>query len=195
MSNTRFHVLAPFYSLARRPVQGVARYLVIAALAGAGVTVSPSPAHAASSTTCTGSSTVNYSPGLTNTPQTVTWTEADTYSSCTSTDPSLTAGSSSPVTITLSGASCNGGGVFSSVNYTINWNNSQSSTVTLTATDVIIGATEQVTAVGTVTSGLFTGGTITIVWLYPILNPLLCATPQGVTSQSGTVALQITVAP
>jgi hypothetical protein len=95
----------------------------------------------------------------------------------------------------LSGASCNGAGVFPPASYTISWNNSQSSTMTLTATDVIIGATEQVTAVGTVTSGEFTGGEVTIVWLYPVLNPLLCMTSQGGTSQSGTVALQITVVP
>jgi hypothetical protein len=49
--------------------------------------------------------------------------------------------------------------------------------------------------VGTVTSGQFTGGTVTIVWVYPVLNPLLCLTSQGVTSQSGTVAAQITVVP
>ena len=64
----------------------------------------------------------------------------------------------------------------------------------MTFTDVDISGTEQVTGVGTVTSGEFTGGTITIVWLYPVLNPLLCLT-SGVTSESGTVTLQITVVP
>ena len=172
----------------------LSRCLAIAVLVVAAVSVSASSAHAASSTTCTGSSAISYSPGLTNTPQTVNYSETDTYSSCTSTDTSLTAGSSS-TNITLSGASCNGGGVFPSSSYTISWNNSQSSTMTMTFTDVIIGGTEQVTGVGTVTSGEFTGGAVTIVWLYPVLNPLQCMTSQGVTSQSGTVALQITVAP
>ena len=150
--------------------------------------------NAASSTTCTGSSAITYSPGLTNTPQTVNYGETDTYSSCTSTNTSLTAGSSS-TNITLPGASCNGTGIFPSTSYTISWNNGPPSMITLTFTDVIIGGTEQVTGVGTVTSGQFTGGVVTIVWLYPVLNPLLCATSQGVTSQSGTVAAQITVIP
>jgi len=178
----------------RRPAQGVARCLTVAVLAAAGVSISASSAHAASSTTCTGSSPISYSPGLTNTPQTVTYSETETYSSCTSTDTSLTAGSSS-VNVTLAGASCNAAGVFPSTPYTISWNNGQSSTITLTFTDVIILGTEQVTGVGTVTSGEFTGGAVTIVWLYPVLNPLQCLTSQGVTSQSGTVALEIIVAP
>jgi hypothetical protein len=116
------------------------------------------------------------------------------YSSCTSTDTSLTAGSSSGI-FTLAGASCNAGGVFPPSAYTISWNNGQSSTIALAFTDVIILGTEQVTGVGTVTSGEFTGGAVTIVWLYPVLNPLQCLTSQGVTSQSGTVVAQIIVVP
>jgi hypothetical protein len=179
--------------LLRPPGQGVARCLAVVALGVAGVTVSAASAHAASSATCTGSSAINYSPGLTNTPQTVTYSETETYS-CTSTDTSLTAGSSS-VNITLAGASCNGGGVFPATAYTITWNNGQSSTISLTFTDLIILGTEQVTGVGTVTSGEFAGGAVTIVWLYPVLNPLQCLTSQGVTSQSGTVTAQIVVVP
>jgi hypothetical protein len=53
---------------------------------------------------------------------------------------SLTAGSSS-TNITFPGASCNGGGIFPSTSYTISWNNGQSSTMTMTATDVIVGGT------------------------------------------------------
>jgi hypothetical protein len=95
-------------------------------LAVAGMSVLASSAHAASSTMCTGSSTANYSPGLTNTPQTDSWTEADTYSSCTSTDTSLTAGTSSPINLTGS-ASCNSVSLLPTIDYTISWNNSQSS--------------------------------------------------------------------
>lgn len=180
--------------LVRRPVQGVTRCLAVAVLALAGVSVSASVAHAASSATCTGSSGVSYSPGLTNTPQTVSWSESDTYS-CTSTDSSLTAGSSSTNITSFPGASCNGGGILPTTSYTISWNNGQSSTMTMTFTDAIVLGTEQVTGVGTVTSGQFTGGAVAIVWVYPVLNPLLCLTSQGVTSQSGTVAAQITVVP
>jgi hypothetical protein len=176
------------------PAQGVARCLAVAVVAVAGVGVSASSAHAASSTTCTGSSAISYSPGLTNTPQTVTYSETDTWSSCTSTDTSLTAGSFS-ANLTAPGASCNGGSLFSPGGYTISWNNGQSSTMTGTSTDTIIGGTEVITAVGTVTSGEFIGGAVTLVWLYPVLNPLQCLTSQGVTSQSGTLFVQITVVP
>ena len=173
----------------------VALRIAIVVLAVAGVSVSASSAHAASSATCTGSSAVSYSPGLTNTPQNLSWTITDTYSSCTSTDTSLTAGGFSG-NYSLTGASCNGAGLFPPTSITISWNNSQSSTMTLSmSTDVILLGTETVTSVGTVTSGELTGGTVTIVWAYPVLDPTLCASSQGVTSQSGTVALQITVLP
>lgn len=184
-------------SLLKWPAQGVARYLVIAVLVVVGVSVSASSAHAASSTTCTGSTTVSYSPGLTFTPRTVSYSETDTYSSCTSTDTSLTSGSFSGGT-TIAGASCFsvdvsgplGGG------YTVSWNNGQSSTLSaLVLTDDIIDGTEVFTGVGTVTAGEFIGGDATVVWTYPVLDPLQCLTSQGLTSQSGTVTLEIIVAP
>lgn len=174
MQKSRFHVLASF-----------------AALAVAGVSVSSSAAHAASSTTCTGSSAVSYSPGMTFTRQTISWTLTDTYSSCTSTDSSLTAGGLSK---NITGeASCDDGvGLLPATSITISWNNSQSSTVTLTTvTDALVLGSEQVTAVGTVTSGEFAGDDVTIVWVYAVLNPLQCMTSQGVTSQSGIVTVEI----
>ena len=47
---------------------------------------------------------------------------------------------------------------------------------------------------GSVTSGELTGGVITIVVLYPPFNPLQCLTSQGLTTEPGTMAVQITVA-
>ncbi|MEO7734733.1 MAG: hypothetical protein ABIY55_27510, partial [Kofleriaceae bacterium] len=90
-----------------KPHCKVSLRIALVVLAVAGVTVSASSADAASSATCTGSSAVSYSPGLTNTPQNLSWTIADTYSSCTSTDTSLTAGAYSGG-FALTGASCNG---------------------------------------------------------------------------------------
>ncbi|MFC4117336.1 hypothetical protein [Nonomuraea zeae] len=171
----------------------MAQWLLVAMLTVAALNVSVPPAHAAASTTCTGTSAVTYSPPLTNTPQTVSYSESDTYSSCTSTDPTLTAGTSS-TNITLPGASCVGGGVFPPSAYTISWNNGQSSTMSMTFTDVIVAGIETVTGVGTVTSGQFTGGTATIVWVYTVPNPLLCLST-GITGQNGTVAAQILVVP
>lgn len=176
MQKSRFHVLASF-----------------AVLAVAGVSVSSSSAHAASSTTCTGSSTLGYSPGLTFTPKTVTFSETDTFSSCTSTDTSLTSGGFSG-TFTVVGVSCNNADASGPTGdfYRISWNNGQSSTIAGTVVTVaIIGGTQVFTAVGTVSSGEFTGDDVTITWVYPLLNPLQCLTSQGVTSQSGTVVVEI----
>lgn len=64
----------------------------------------------------------------------------------------------------------------------------------LTFTDVIALGTEQVTGVGPVISGRFTGATITIVWVYPVLNLLQCLTPEGVTTQNGILAAQLVLA-
>jgi hypothetical protein len=171
----------------------------IAALVAAGVTATAATAfgaagvaHAAGSTTCAGNSSISYSPGLTFTPRPVQYAETDTFDSCVSTDPSLTGGTSF-AGVSLSSASCLGvPGVFEDPSYTIDWNDGRHSVVALTFTDVIVAGTEQVTGTGTVTSGLFQGGNATIVWLYPVLNPLQCASSQGVTSQSGPVVAQIT---
>jgi hypothetical protein len=149
-------------------------------------------AHAVSSTTCVGNSSISYSPGLTFTPQTVQYSETDTFSACVSTDPTLTSGTSVSST-TFPGATCLAPpGVFEDPEYTISWNNGQQSVVELTFTDVVIGGTEQVTGTGTVISGAFQGGNATIVWLYPVLNPLQCLTSQGVTNQSGPFTAQVT---
>ena len=170
-----------------------------ATLAAAGIVMTAatvfgaaSVAHAASSTTCLGHSSISYTPGLTFTPHTVQYTETDTFSNCLSTDPTLVSGSST-TSVTFPSASCLAPpGIFEDPAYTITWNNGQHSVVELTFTDVIVGGTEQVTGTGTVISGEFQGGNATIVWLYPVLNPLQCLTSPGVTSQSGPVTAQIT---
>jgi hypothetical protein len=46
--------------------------------------------------------------------------------------------------------------------------------------------------IGTVTSGQFAGADVTIIWVYIVPNPLQCATSGGITTQTGTIALQIT---
>jgi hypothetical protein len=179
----------------RRTMNGSRR---VATLAAAGVLAAAATvvgvvgvAHAASSTTCAGTSAISYSPGLTLTPRTVRYTETDTFSGCVSTDTSVLSGVSITPSITVAAASClNLPGVFEDPAYTISWNNGQHSVVDLTFTDVIAGRTEQGT--GPVISGEFQDGNATLVWLYPVLNPLQCLTSQGVTSQSGPVTAQIT---
>ncbi|GAA2997358.1 hypothetical protein [Actinokineospora diospyrosa] len=157
----------------------------------------PAPAaHAAvGSVTCVGSSHVTYAPGLTLTPQNVTVTETDTVPSCTSTDPTLTSViTGGPFSYPAPGAACNdielnpAGGTL-----TIYWNNGQTSTLTgLVGTLTATGGIVQNTATGTVTAGEFTGASATITWIYALVNPLLCLTTGGLTTQDGTILLQIT---
>ncbi|WP_018680712.1 hypothetical protein [Actinokineospora enzanensis] len=157
----------------------------------------PAPAaHAAvGSVTCTGNSHVTYTPGLTLTPQTVTVQETDTIPSCTSTDPTLTSViTGGPFSYPAPDAACNylelnptGGGTL-----TIHWNNGQTSTLTgLASTLTATGGIVQNTATGTVTAGEFTGASATIAWIYALVNPLQCLAPGGLTTQDGTILLQI----
>jgi methionine-rich copper-binding protein CopC len=168
--------------------------LIATVITSGAVTLLAAPAaHAAvSSTTCAGSSVITYQPGLTNTAQTVTYTETDTFSPCLSTVPTLTSGTSS-VTISLPGASCLAlPSLTTNTPYEIDWNNGASSDINLSFTDAVAEGIEQVTGAGTVTSGQFAGATVVIVWVYVVPDPLQCATPRGVTTQVGTITAEIT---
>jgi hypothetical protein len=176
----------------RRPRKIITTLPLIILAAAAAVALPAVPAHALSSTTCAGSSVITYTPGLTNTAQTVTYTETDTFSPCTSTDSTLTSGTSA-VTIALPGASCLAApSLTPDTSYIISWNNDNTSTISLSFTDVIAEGIEQVTGTGAITSGEFAGGNATIVWVYTVPDPLQCATSQGVTTQTGTIVAQIT---
>lgn len=148
-------------------------------------------AHATTaSITCTGTSPITYSPGLTFTPATSTYTETDDYSSCLSTDPTLTSGlATSSYTSTFSCLALPS--ITTDPHYRVSWNNGQTSHFTLTYTDTIAAGVENVTGVGTVTSGYLTGATATFIWAYTLPNPLSCLLPGGATSQNGTVAATI----
>ncbi|SES47895.1 hypothetical protein [Actinokineospora terrae] len=159
-------------------------------------TLLPAPAaHAAiGSVTCTGSSHVTYSPGLTLTPQTVTVQETDTIPSCTSTDPTLTSiTTGGTYSYPAPGAACNAIELNPACGtLAIHWNNGQTSTLTgIVGTLTATGGIVQNTATGTVTSGEFTGASATISWIYALVNPLLCLMPGGLTTQDGTILVQI----
>lgn len=170
------------------------RAATLALTATAALLTAPAAAHAASSTTCLGSSVITYSPSLTNTAQTVTYTETDTFTPCVSTNPALTDGRFTG-SVTLPGASCL---VVPSLTlntpYTITWNNGAPSSVNLSFTDAIAEGIEQVTGTGTVTSGQFQGANATLIWLYTVPDPLQCLASPGVTTQTGTLTGQITAA-
>lgn len=163
---------------------GTILLLITGIVLGPGGTV----AHAtAASITCTGTSPITYSPGLTFTPATSTYTEADNYTSCLSTDPTLTSGSAtSTYTSTFSCLALPS--LTTDPHYRVYWDNGQSTTFTLTYTDTIAAGVENVTGVGTATSGYLTGATATFIWVYTLPNALACLLPGGATSQNGTLA-------
>lgn len=175
----------------RTPRARIGAIFAALALALATSTLAAPAASALSSTTCQGSSTITYTPGLTNTARTVDYDETDTFATCLSTDISLTSGSSIN-DVTLPGASCLAApSLTTGIPYTVTWNNGHSSTVNLSFTDVIVEGVEQVTGTGTVASGEFTGANATFVWNYVVPDPLQCATPGGVTTQVGTLTAQL----
>lgn len=166
----------------------------LAALAlavGAGVLLPASAAHAADSITCTGTSHLAYSPGLTFTPQTVTLTETDTYSSCVSSDPTLTSGYISG-SFSVAGVSCADVTAGPDI-YRVGWNNGQHSSIAFNeAETTVVGGVQQYVGTGTVASGEFAGDTAVFTWAYALVNPLDCLAPGGLASQDGTVVGDIT---
>ncbi|MER6241498.1 hypothetical protein ABT185_36650 [Streptomyces clavifer] len=174
-----------------QPLRQAARWLAVAVLTVAGASVA-APAHAADSTTCTGTTQLSYTPGLTLTPQTVTVSETDSVPTCISTDPSITSVITSPYSFPVPNASCNNVQLDPGNVLVIHWNNGQSSTVSgLTYVTTVTAGITQTTGTGTVTAGRFTGAVGVLTWVYALVNPLLCLTPGGLTGQNGTILAQI----
>jgi len=118
--------------------------------------------------------------------------ENDSAPSCISTDPTITGTIMHPYSYPVTGAACNDVLVMPGP-MGVRWNNGQHSfasslTFELTSTAGIV----QETGTGTITSGEFTGDTAVFTWVYPLVNPLLCLVPGGVTGQNGTLIIQIT---
>jgi hypothetical protein len=77
------------------------------------------------------------------------------------------------------------------VSITYDWDNSTSSTFSVTPVVTSVGSTTVATATGTVTSGVGNGHTVVIVTTYANTQLLACATSTGLTSLSGTETLAI----
>lgn len=164
----------------------------IAVLARAAATAlgpAGSAAQAAAATlTCTGTSPIAYNPGLRFTPRTITYIETDTFTACLdSADPTLTAGSS--INSDTGPYSCLSTLTIDAGDYTVTWNNGQSTTFYLTFTDTIAAGIETGTGTGTgtATAGELTGAIAEFVWAYTLPSPLACLSPEGATSQNGTI--------
>jgi hypothetical protein len=140
---------------------------------------------------CIGTSTWTFTPGVTLTPQAVTLTARTTYSVCLSSNPAVVAGSETQ-TLIIAGLSCeslfrSGAGIGS-----ITWNTAPVSNYTFSDSVVVTPETATITRLGTVTSGTFTGDTVTRIGQF--LNndvTAACTSPAGVTQLAGPTTLTI----
>ncbi|MEU4028056.1 hypothetical protein [Streptomyces anulatus] len=159
--------------------------LAVIAMSLAGVVAAPTAASATPAlVTCTGTTTVIFSPGVTSTPQTVGVSGQDTADLCLSlTHPQLT-GFIGPFsgTATQSCTSLFAGG---SGAETLYWNDGTSSAWSYTNSFSNVNGTKVGTSTGPITSGTLAGATVTQTITFANLDLTACTTPQGLTSLSG----------
>lgn len=105
--------------------------------------------------------TLSFSPALTINPQTETLTSHSDLGPCVSlSQPAITSGTWTSVTPNVPGMTCLGLLGTNTGTHTITWNTGQTSTVSGNRVSNLVGATLVVTLTGTVTSGVFAGGTV-----------------------------------
>ncbi|RAY15734.1 hypothetical protein DPM19_08110 [Actinomadura craniellae] len=171
--------------------------LLVALVAALATVVLPAPVPASAGVldvTCIppSSDLVTYSPPLTTTAQNVSINAATQYGPCVSLgEPGVTSGSRS---FQGTGSrSCLGLVQAGTETFTITWNTGQTSTVTVNKISNIVGATLVVTFTGTVTSGLFAGGTVLQTVTGLATDILQCTAGLGtVSSIYSLVTLEIT---
>jgi hypothetical protein len=168
------------------------RRLVVAMAAALGIAfIVPGYAHAdpVTGVTCpVGSYALQFSPPVTTTPQTINADVTYQLSDCLSaTQPGLT---SATVNYQISRTDFTCLNVVDSFEsgYSIDWNTGQVSTVSVTG----ISVAETTVVTGTVTSGLFSGETLTIVVQSLSATVLTACADGGLTSLTGVVALDLT---
>jgi hypothetical protein len=157
--------------------------------------LSAGPAHAGVlDATCTGTNTTNYSPGLANTPRTVT-VQGTITMTCLRVvglplHGTITGGGTGTLNCALLQTPSSGS---STIAWTMLGAPHATSTYTYTST-VSPGAsgTTVLILTGTITSGLFQGDTLVMTTVYANLDLLACSTPSGLTSRSGPVVAEIT---
>lgn len=161
-------------------IGAIALCLAVAVTAPAAAVGAASPALV----TCTGTTNVAFTPGLTNTEQTVNVSGQDTADLCLSlTHPELT-GFIGPFsgTATQSCTSLFAGG---SGTETLHWNNGTTSNWSYTNSFSNVNGTKVGTSTGPITSGTLAGATVTQTITFANLDLAACTTAQGLTSLSG----------
>lgn len=172
----------------------VARILVSCLIAAASCLAFAGPSHAlVNLVACQGTSTVTYSPGLTNATQPVTISGTINFGLCLSishpliTWGTVSGGSGGPVPV-----SCAILEATSSGTSTLNWADGSSTTYDYTtAINPGLNGEQVVTITGAVTGGLFLGGRVVIQADFLFVNGS-CETTTGLTSRSGPTTLLIT---
>nr|BFD81220.1 hypothetical protein StreXyl84_06210 [Streptomyces sp. Xyl84] len=149
----------------------------------AALSFSAGPASAATLVTCGGTQNIQYNPGLTNTPRTVTASGSNHLAPCVAPGTSITAGT---ITFASTGSySCQDLLASSHVVNVVQWSDGTSSTLDMTRTATKVSGELVNTFTGTVTSGTFQGAAVTWTITNLTLDLLACDTPGGLTSLTG----------
>lgn len=166
-------------------MRGVRGLLVVAALTASSLLVPASPAHAApGDLTCTETESVSYSPGLLTTRRPVDVSVHNVLSCTSLTHPAVTQGHVLATIHDLE-RSCTDLAASGSGSYTITWNTGETSTIGYTRSANYVLGTLVIVENGTVTSGTFTGDSVTHVVELANLGLLACLAEPGLTSASG----------
>ncbi|RKF24784.1 hypothetical protein D7I43_24610 [Micromonospora globbae] len=146
----------------------------------------PASASTLISVTCTGTNVINYSPGLTNTPQTVTISGQDTAVACVDlarplTQLSFVAPFSGTFTTSCTALLAGGTGT-----QTFHWNTGETSNWnwTLRFSNTVNGQLLAI-ADGPITSGLYAGAQVRQVITETTGDQTACFTPEGMTQNGG----------
>lgn len=181
----------------RRRRHKVWSLLVTVGLAFTACFLQASPAAAVTLLNCSGSYSTTYNPGLTYTPQQVTYNTSNTYGwpngLCLG-GGAVTSGTSSLTNAQLPAASCAdllGPPVTGTT--TVTWNTGETTRYEWRSTAVNVLGTLQTTTTGTVVEGKYQGGSVQRISIAPNLQILqnACNSPTGLTSDNGTVTLTI----
>jgi hypothetical protein len=139
---------------------------------------------------CSGAVDQTWTPGLKLLPQLVTYSNTTKYTSCTSSDPDITAGGVSFTGTFTNSCLANLG---ATGEFTIEWSDGATSTLNLQGAGInVVGNAQIFTAAGTVTSGRFTGDQAIMVNTYVVTQLAACLTPNGLTQLSGSTSLVLT---
>ncbi|MGN6321206.1 MAG: hypothetical protein ACTHNE_05750 [Dyella sp.] len=153
----------------------------------------PSQAQGLVIITCTGTENSQYLPGITYSPQDVTFTESETDACVDTADPTLTGGSKTS-SATEDGMSCTGIASVEPYWATYHWNNGKTSMIYVTQMEVIklVNGETEVELTGDVEAGVGAGEYFTETATTGNLDLGACSSSQGLRSNAGVATITIT---